>query len=291
MSPRTRTLVLVALALAAVAGIALGGWAIVDSRAEGSGRVLVPTPTPTVEPSPSVVPTDGPTTTPTASPTASPSPGQTRKPLPPREREYWLVAMLNRQIPVYDKPSMDARVRMELPAKTRYGVETVCLVRKIEETSRRVWYNVWLPTGPNGARGWIGQRGITLYPVYTQIVIDLSERRLTVLEGSEKELGSFSVAIGEPRYPTPTGQYFITEKVKPTDPTTAYGVLAMALSAYSPQLADRPEWAGGQVAIHGTNQPQLIGQAISHGCIRMKNEDVLTVDKLVKTGSPVTIVR
>ena len=45
------------------------------------------------------------------------------------------------------------------------------------------------------------------------------------------------------------------------------------------------------MAIHGTNAPELIGQAISHGCIRMKNEDMLTVDELVKTGSPVTIVR
>ena len=207
------------------------------------------------------------------------------------EKDYWLVAMLRRAIPVYDKPSLDARVRMELPKKTRYGVETVCLVRKVEESGKRIWYNVWLPTGPNGARGWITERGVTLYPVYTQIVIDLSDRRLTVLEGSERELGSFPVAIGQPQFPTPTGQYFITEKVKPTDPTTAYGVLAIALSAYSPQLADEPEWAGGQVAIHGTNQPELIGQAISHGCIRMNNKDVLTVDKLVKTGSPVTIVR
>jgi len=283
MSPRTRTLVLSALALVVVVGIAVGGWAIVDSRADSSGRSLAPPASPTGEPSPSVGPT--------GSPTASPSPSPTRKPLPPREKDYWLVAMLRRAVPVYDKPSLDARVRMELPKKTRYGVETVCLVRKVEESGKRIWYNVWLPTGPNGARGWITERGVTLYPVYTQIVIDLSDRRLTVLEGSERELGSFPVAIGQPQFPTPTGQYFITEKVKPTDPTTAYGVLAIALSAYSPQLADEPEWAGGQVAIHGTNQPELIGQAISHGCIRMNNKDVLTVDKLVKTGSPVTIVR
>ena len=98
MSPRARTLLLSALALVVVAGIAVGGWAIVDSRANDSGRSLAPAPSPTASP--------------TGGPTASPSPSQTRTPLPPREKEFWLVAMLRRSIPVYDKPSVDARVRM-----------------------------------------------------------------------------------------------------------------------------------------------------------------------------------
>ena len=46
---------------------------------------------------------------------------------------------------------------------------------------------------------------------------------------------------------------------------------------------------GGPVGIHGTNEPWLIGKAISHGCVRMHNKDILEVSRLVPTGSPVVI--
>jgi len=43
------------------------------------------------------------------------------------------------------------------------------------------------------------------------------------------------------------------------------------------------------VAIHGTNQPELVGQAVSHGCVRMRNRDIREVGRLVPAGSPVVI--
>jgi lipoprotein-anchoring transpeptidase ErfK/SrfK len=43
------------------------------------------------------------------------------------------------------------------------------------------------------------------------------------------------------------------------------------------------------VAIHGTNEPWLIGKAVSHGCVRMLDKDVLAVSKVVPAGSPVVI--
>ncbi len=45
------------------------------------------------------------------------------------------------------------------------------------------------------------------------------------------------------------------------------------------------------MAIHGTNEPWLIGKAISHGCVRMRNKDVREVSRLVPAGSPVEIVK
>lgn len=276
MGSSLRTILLSVLALVVVAGAALGGWFIIDRRAEGSGRAAIPTPTS----SPGV------TASPNVTATPSPSPSGT---LPP-PRRHWLVAVLRHKIPVYDKPSKDSRVRVYLNAKT-FGVETVCLVRKIEETSKKVWYNVWLPTGPNGARGWIAEGGVVLYPVYHQIVIDLSARSLSVVEGDQKVVGRYPVAIGTSQNPTPIGDFFVTTKIKPVDQTTAYGVFALALSAYSPALVNTPAFGDGQVAIHGTNRPALIGQAVSHGCIRMKNKDILAVSKLAKAGCPVTIKR
>jgi lipoprotein-anchoring transpeptidase ErfK/SrfK len=42
--------------------------------------------------------------------------------------------------------------------------------------------------------------------------------------------------------------------------------------------------------IHGTNQPEYIGQAISSGCIRMTNEDVIDLYNRVKVGAPVVVL-
>ena len=94
--------------------------------------------------------------------------------------------------------------------------------------------------------------------------------------------------MGSPALPTPTGIYYINQKLRPTTSGGAYGVLALGISAYQPKLANWPQ--GGPVAIHGTNQDALIGQAVSHGCVRMHNADVLKVNAWVPTGSPVVIV-
>ena len=98
---------------------------------------------------------------------------------------------------------------------------------------------------------------------------------------------TFPVAIGKPGLETPTGFYFINQKLRPPSPGGAYGVLAIGISAFQPKLA---YWAqGGPVAIHGTNEDNLIGKAISHGCVRMHDKDILKVTKLVPAGSPVVI--
>jgi len=265
----TRTVLLSVFAAACVVVVAVGGWLIIEQRAAGSGIASIP---------PAVL-KDLPSPPPSGSPRPKPKPAR------------WLVVMLQKKVPVYDKPRQDARVRMELPARTRFGSETVCLVRKVEKSGGKKWYNVWLPTGPNGARGWIAERGVTTYPVRSQVIIDLSDRQLSVVGEDDAGIASYPIAVGEPAFPTPTGRFFITEKIQPTDVTTAYGAFVMALSAYSPQLMDAPEWQGGQVAIHGTNQPELIGQAVSHGCIRMNDADILKLNTQVKTGSAVIIQR
>jgi len=66
-----------------------------------------------------------------------------------------------------------------------------------------------------------------------------------------------------------------------------YGVLAFGLSAYSNVIRD---WTwGGVVGIHGTNSPQLIPGPISHGCVRMRNPDILRLAALMPVGTPLTI--
>ena len=46
---------------------------------------------------------------------------------------------------------------------------------------------------------------------------------------------------------------------------------------------------GNGYAIHGTNQPRTVGRAVSHGCVRLRNEDIAKLYAMVEVGTPVYI--
>ena len=165
---------------------------------------------------------------------------------------------------------------------------SVFLVRSVRQIEGVTWYDVWLPIRPNESHGWIKEGGVAIYTTSAKIVIHLAERRLFVYRRGQL-LKVFKVAVGSSALPTPTGVYYINQKLRPLTAGGPYGVLALGLSAFQPKLANWPQ--GGVVAIHGTDQDALIGQAMSHGCVRMHNADVLKVSAWVPTGSPVVIVK
>ena len=66
------------------------------------------------------------------------------------------------------------------------------------------------------------------------------------------------------------------------------GLVEHAAAAPSPALTDWP--AGGFIGIHGTSRPELLPGRVSHGCIRLRNEDIVELDRLMPVGTPVTIV-
>jgi lipoprotein-anchoring transpeptidase ErfK/SrfK len=86
--------------------------------------------------------------------------------------------------------------------------------------------------------------------------------------------------------PTPRGHFYVRNKL--TDfASPAYGPLAFGTSARSPVLTDWP--GGGFVGIHGTDEPWLLPGRVSHGCVRLLNDDILRLGKLMPIGTPVTI--
>jgi lipoprotein-anchoring transpeptidase ErfK/SrfK len=96
--------------------------------------------------------------------------------------------------------------------------------------------------------------------------------------------------MGSPETPTPTGRFFVTDPVDlRADPEGPYGAFAYGLSGYSDVLF---EFAGGpgQLALHGTNQPDQMGQDISNGCVRIPNDIVLQLVERLPLGTPVEIV-
>lgn len=261
MNARTREIVILVVGLALVLGAAFGGYAVVRARAHGipSRQVLAPVPMPT--------------------PSAS-----SGSPVPRYER--WTVGIARRPITVRRRPADDAPVLTRLPMQTAADYPTVVLVDEVREVDGVSWYRVWLAVPPNESRGWVRDGQMAFYTTVAKIVIDLSRRKLMVYRRGEL-VHTFPVVVGRPGLATPTGHFYITQKLRPPDPTGVYGVLQLGTSAMQPKLSGWP--GGGLVAIHGTNEPWLIGKAVSHGCVRMKNADVKEVSRLVPTGSPVII--
>jgi lipoprotein-anchoring transpeptidase ErfK/SrfK len=148
------------------------------------------------------------------------------------------------------------------------------------------WLKVQLPIRPNQVTGWVRAKDVRLERVRASIVIDLSDRRIT-LSRSGKPVFTAPIALGAPGTPTPTGRYYINQRLIAPDPNGPYGPAALGISAFSNVLTG---WAqGGPVAIHGTNRPDLIGHAVSHGCVRVRNDVLLRMWGLAPAGTPVVI--
>jgi lipoprotein-anchoring transpeptidase ErfK/SrfK len=263
MSPSARKSLFAVTALVVLAAFALGGYAVVRARAAGSGGVQTP----------AAVPKPG---------TISPGPGGTTAPA----YERWVVGKATAPVDVHLRPSAASAVKVRLGVRNQNDYPTLVLVDKVREVDGATWYRVWLAMRPNGSRGWVQEGPLAFYTTSAKILIDLSERKLRVYRRGELK-GEFPVAVGRPGLETPTGFFFINQKLKPPSPGGAYGALAIGISAFQPKLSGWEQ--GGPVAIHGTNEPWLIGKAISHGCVRMHDKDVLAVTKLVPAGSPVVI--
>jgi hypothetical protein len=136
--------------------------------------------------------------------------------------------------------------------------------------------------------GWVPTRALWPSSVTrTRIDVDLRARRLRAYDDGRLRL-TVRVAIGAPSSPTPRGTFFLRERVRVIDAATSpYGPLALGLNTFSRY---RTGWrGGGQVAIHGTNAPALIGRSASNGCIRLRNADILRLGRLVSVGTPVRV--
>ena len=177
----------------------------------------------------------------------------------------------------------DAESTWSFEDTTEYGSKTVFLVNEIDGD----WYNVHLPVRPNGTTGWVHIDQVEIRTVSLHVMVDQSERLLTVFDGDEVLL-STSVAVGTEENPSPNGYFYITDKLLTGNPSGAYGPVAFGISGFSDTLSS---FAGGpgQIGIHGTNNPDSIGTAASHGCIRVNNDVILDLSELLPLGTPVTI--
>jgi lipoprotein-anchoring transpeptidase ErfK/SrfK len=177
-------------------------------------------------------------------------------------------------------------VRMLHRFRPDHQFQIVLAVARRRAADGEWWYQLSLPGPPNGARGWIPAPVVELRPVVNRIVVRLGARRLEVRRVRDGRVLLRAVAaVGAAGTATPRGRdFYVQSAFIPTD--TFYGPFALETSAY----ARVTDWPTDVVGIHGTNQPQLLGQAVSHGCIRVANGVARRLERLAPLGTPVDIV-
>jgi lipoprotein-anchoring transpeptidase ErfK/SrfK len=189
-------------------------------------------------------------------------------------------------IAVRAAPSASApRVGVIPEFRSDYQPQVVFALGQRVGADGRVWYRVLLSKRPNGTTGWVRADGVDVRPVTTTIVVRRSSRALEVRRHG-KTIFRTTVAVGAPGTETPLGRFYLMTEFRPTD--SFYGTWAFETSAYSQTLTDWP--GGGKIGIHGTSAPGLLGQAVSHGCIRVSNAAANRLHALVSPGTALEIV-
>ena len=190
--------------------------------------------------------------------------------------------------PLQARKALNQRAATRFETRNANGVATVfgVLSSRVDASCRPTYYKVQLPIRPLGSTGWVRAADVRLRAVRTRIAVDLSQRRITLYRDGRVILVTTAV-IGAPSTPTPTGQFYVNQRLLAANASGAYGPGAVGISAFSPVLLN---WAqGGPIAIHGTNAPGMIGFAVSHGCLRVRNVDATKFLRLAEEGTPVEI--
>lgn len=168
--------------------------------------------------------------------------------------------------------------------RSDYRPQEMFAVRETTGSDGQAWYRVSIPMRPNGTYGWIPANTVSLSPTHSQIVVNLQSRTIDIYRFGKRKWHAI-VAIGAPGRETPVGHYFVAARFVPYhDPFL--GVFAVETSAYS-KLTEWP--GGGVVGIHGTDEPQLLGEAVSHGCVRVANVTAEHLKSLAPLGTPIWI--
>ena len=204
-------------------------------------------------------------------------------------RTFW--AHPKRKLSVRSKPSPRAKPRAQVRQVTLSGTPEVVLVlarSRGEVGSARHggrWTLIRYP-GLDERTGWVRTRDLTTpRRVSTRLVIDRRSHEARLYRRGRLVFRT-AIGVGAGGSPTPRGRYYVRERLVPAA-GSIYGALAFGLSAFSRYRTDWP--GGGQVGVHGTNEPGLIPGYISNGCVRLRNAAILSLGRRMPVGTPVLI--
>ena len=196
-------------------------------------------------------------------------------------------APLLRAVAVRSGPTEQAPVIETLGLKTPEGTSNLVPVLDRHQDRRgTLWLLVRAPALPDNVEGWVPRAALGGYNlVHTRLVVDLEQLQATLFSRGERVYDA-PIGVGKADSPTPRGEFYIRNELRAYG-SSFYGPIAFGTSARSRVLTDWP--AGGFVGIHGTDRPDLLPGRVSHGCIRLRNADIVRLARLLPIGTPLTI--
>ncbi len=202
-----------------------------------------------------------------------------------RHLSRWTV--VRRVTVAHAEPSGSSGAVAELETNAPEGTPNLLTVLQARPgRDGTLWVQVRLPVLPNSRVGWVRRMSLGPYQtVNTHLVVDRA-RLLATLYREGQIVFSAPVGIGTDAWPTPPGE-FTVRSVLTRYASPFYGPISFGTTARSAVLADWP--GGGFVGIHGTNTPSLLPGRVSHGCVRLRNSDILRLARLMPVGTPMTI--
>jgi lipoprotein-anchoring transpeptidase ErfK/SrfK len=194
------------------------------------------------------------------------------------------------QVAVYDTPGAPAPAKsLENPWLLNGEADKpIPQVFLVEEQRQDGWVRVLLPDRPNGSSGWVRQSDVKITQNPYRLQVNLGAHEIKVFQGTN-EIYKGNVAIGKPETPTPIGKYYIRVLLQTPDPNSVYGPYAYGLSAHSEVLTEF-NGGDGETGVHGNNDASVLGRSVTAGCIRMDNEQITKLSKMLPLGTPVEIV-
>lgn len=172
------------------------------------------------------------------------------------------------------------------PNPTQFGGDRTFLV--VDDTSSPDWVKVSLPVMPNGQEGWIPRAAVELSTVTQRAEVDLSDATVTVWDGDEV-VATTRAVTGRVSTPTPLGRFYVRDIIAQPNTDGDFGPWILALSGFS-EVLETFEGGLPALAIHGTDEPEQVGRALSAGCLRVPNEVITLLAETLPLGTPVTVV-
>jgi hypothetical protein len=192
-----------------------------------------------------------------------------------------LVAIVQRPTVMRRTPGGQGFARV--PVQTAFGSPDAMWVRQLKGP----WLGVVSVLAGNNRLGWIPAADASLTRVSWRLDVAISAHRLTVLHDGHI-METYTVAVGAPASPTPTGRFAVTDRLSTGDPSGPYGCCILALSAVAPHVIQG--WNGGnRIAIHSTPETWTIGESVSHGCVRLTLAEGRWLLSHIPVGTPTYI--
>jgi len=215
----------------------------------------------------------------TSASTTTEAPKQIKAPV-----ETTVADVIRHGVSLFSSPGVPYAPRPAMANPTHEGLSVVFLVLE----DHGPWLKVRVSLRPNGLVAWVKRSEVALRTVPNKVVVEVGARRVTVWHGSQMLMRE-TVAVGTDRTPTPTGRFFVDGIVQLPYDTGPYGAYQVSVSGFSDVLQSFGG-GNGQIALHGTNRPDKLGQAVSNGCVRLDNASITKLAELAPTGTPVVIL-